>query len=96
MSQHGFRVLSCPVVGKHFFPSWIVGIGSHEYLTDVGPRFDPVSLRAGQYRVQHRSARPCLLATQEEPILPTDRLLPKRSFRRIVINRQTPVFSVTP
>ena len=75
VSQHGFGVLSGPTIRKHLFESGIAGVQSHQKFSNICPRFDPVSFRAGQDRVQDGRSRSCILAAEKEPILASDCLM---------------------
>ncbi len=75
VSQHGFGVLSGPAIGKHLFELGIAGVQSHQKFSNIRPRFEAMSFRAGQDRVQHRRPRSCVLAAEKEPILAPDGLM---------------------
>ena len=72
----------------------IVRMQAEEKVPYIAPGLDPMTLRAGQDRAQHRRPRPRGLAAQEEPVLSADRLVSKRSFAHVIVDRQTTVFRV--
>ena len=75
VGQHDFGMLGGPMIGKHLFESGIAAVQSHQKFSNLRPRLDAMSFRAGQDRVQHRRPRSCLLAVEKEPILAPDCLM---------------------
>ena len=87
-------MIGCPAIGQHLIETRIVVVQAQEEFTQVGPRLDPMTLGAGEDREQDGRARPGLLAAQEQPILPANRLVPERSFTDVVVDRQPTVLGV--
>ena len=83
-----------PLVGQHLIETRIVVVQAQQQFTQVGPRFDPVTLGAGEDREQDGRARPGLLAAQEQPVFSPDRLVTERSFADVVVDRQPTVLGV--
>jgi hypothetical protein len=50
IGEHGLRMLDCPPVREHLIESWIVVVKAQQQLAQVCPRFDPVTLGAGEGR----------------------------------------------
>ena len=81
IGEHGFGVIGGPLVGQHLVETRIVVVQAQQQLAQVGPRFDAVTLGAGEDREQDGRPRPGLLAAQEQPVLSPDRLVTERSSR---------------
>ena len=56
VSQYGFGVLGGPTIGKHVFQSRLVGVQPHEKLSNIRPRFEAMSFRAGQDREREKGS----------------------------------------
>ncbi len=95
MGQDGLGVLGGPTIGEQFFPLGIVSMGSQEDLAEIPPRFEAMTLCSGENRVQHGGPWSRLFTAQEQPILASDRLMPKRSLRGVVVDREAAVLRVT-
>ena len=95
VGEHGFGVMGGPLVGQHLVETRIVVVQAEQQLAQVGPRLDPVTLGPGKDREQNGRPRPGLPASQEQPILAADRLMPERSFTDVVVDRQSTVRRVT-
>jgi hypothetical protein len=93
--EHGFGVLDCPLVREHLIESWIIIVEAEQQFTQVGPRFNPVTLGASEDRKQDGRAGPGLLAAQEQPVFSSDRLVTERSFADVVVDRQPTILRVT-
>ena len=64
-------------------------------VVHVGPGLEPVPLRPRDDRADHCRTRTRLVAAQEQPVLPTDGLIPQPPLRCVVVDRQPAVFGVT-
>ena len=93
--EHGLGMLDCPLVGEHLIETWIVVVQAEQQFTQIGPRFDAVTLGAGEDREQDGRARPGLLAAQEQPVFSPDRLVTERSFADVIVDRQPTILRVT-
>src|SRR5207302_2651161 len=78
ISEHGFGVSDCPLVGEHLIETWIVIVQAEQQFTQIGPRFDTMTLGAGEDREQDGRAGPGLLTAQEQPVFSPDRLVTER------------------
>jgi hypothetical protein len=85
VDEHGLGVMHCPLVREHFIETWIVVVQAEQQFTQVGPRFDAVTLGAGEDREQDGRAGPGLLAAQEQPVFSPDRLVTQHSFTDIIV-----------
>jgi len=65
-----------PTVGQHLIDPRIVGVQPRQNLSQIGPGLDAVTLSPGNHREQDGGPWPRLLAPQEQPILPANRLMP--------------------
>jgi hypothetical protein len=65
VAEYGLGMLPCPLVGEHLIETWIVVVQTEQQFTQVGPRFDAVTLGAGEDCKQDGCAGPGLLASQE-------------------------------
>src|SRR5437016_11792310 len=83
--EHGFGVLDCPLIREHLIETWIVVVQAQQQLTQVGPRFDTMTLGAGEDREQDGRAGPGVLTAQEQPVFSPDRLVTQRSFADIIV-----------
>lgn len=50
--EHGFGVLDCPLVREHLIETWIVVVQAQQQLAQVSPRFNTMTLGAGEDREQ--------------------------------------------
>jgi hypothetical protein len=96
MSQNGFGMCGGPAIGEHLFELGILGMQSYPKFANIRPRFNPMSFRAGQNRVQHGCPWSGIFAPQEQPVLTPDRLVTQRSFAHVVVDCQPSVCRVTP
>ena len=46
-----------PAVGQHLLQTQVVGMQAEKKVTDVAPRFDPMTLRTGENCAQHSRTR---------------------------------------
>src|SRR5258707_2172840 len=91
ISEHGIGVLDCPLVGEHLIETWIVVVQAQQQLTQVGPRFDTMTLGAGEDREQDGRAGPGLPTAQEQPVFSPDRLVTERPFADVVVDRKSTI-----
>jgi len=82
--------------GKHLFELGILGMQLHQKFSNIRPRLNPMSFRAGQDRVQHGCPRSGIFTPQEQPVLTPDRLVTQRSFAHVVVDCQPTVCRGTP
>ena len=65
-----------PAIGQHLIETRIVSMQAQKEFAQVGPWLDAVTLCPCQDREQDGRARPRLLASQEQPILAANGLMP--------------------
>ena len=72
ISEHGFGMIGCPLVGQHLVETWIVVVQAEQQLAQVGPRLDAVTLGAGEDREQDRppAVPACWLPRNSQFFLP--------------------------
>jgi hypothetical protein len=74
-----------PAVGQHLVQPRIVRMQAEEKVAHVTPWLDPMTLRTGEDRAQHRRSRTRGLAPQEKPILSANGLVPKCSLAHVIV-----------
>ena len=94
VGKHGFGVLPCPLVGEQLIETWIVIVQAQQQFTQVDPRFEAVTLRAGEDCEQDGRPRSGLLAAQEQPVFSPDRLVTQRSFTDAIDDRQPTILRI--
>jgi hypothetical protein len=67
MSQYGFGMCGRPAIGKHLFELGVLSMEPHQKFSNIRPRFNTMSFRAGQDRVQHGCPRSGIFTPQEQP-----------------------------
>jgi len=56
-----------------------------EQVAEIGPRFEAVKLAAGEQRYEGAVGLAAVVAAEEQPVLPADRLAPELPFRDVVV-----------
>ena len=85
--QDRFGMLDCPTIWQHRFELAVLGVQTDEKVAHVNPWLDAMSLRTGKDRVQHCGTRATVRTAQEQPVLPSDRLMSQRAFGCVVVDR---------
>ena len=95
MVEDGLGMCRSPAVRQQLVQPLVIRMQAQQKIAYVAPRLDPMALRTGEDRTQHRRAWPRGLTAQEEPIFSADGLVPKGPLAHVIVDRQTTIFRVT-
>jgi hypothetical protein len=88
-------VLPRPLVGEHLIETWIVVVQAQQQFTQIVPRFDAVTLGAGEDCERDGRAGPGLPAAHEQPVFFSRSPVTERSFADVNVDRQSTTLRVT-
>ena len=86
MTENRLGMVRGPAIRQHLLQTQVLGIEAEKQVADVGPRFDAMSLGAGEDRIQHGGSWARRFTAQEEPILPANGLVTKCPLTDVVVD----------
>jgi len=85
MVEDGLGMCRSPAVGQQLVQPLVIRMQAQQKIAYVAPRLDPMTLRTGEDRTQHRRAWPRRLTAQEEPIFSANGLVPKGPLAHVIV-----------